>query len=70
MEHINSGQRIESFVLEFKDAESYKEFYNGTTIGYKRICCFNNVTTRYLKIKITRSRWCPTIENIGVFLSK
>lgn len=70
MEHIALGQRIESFVLEFKDAESYKEFYNGTIVGYKRICCFNIVTTRYLKIKITASRWCPTIENIGVFLSK
>lgn len=70
MEHTRSGQRIEGFTLEFKLENEWKQFYEGTIVGYKRICCFNNVNSRYIKLKITQGRWCPTISNFGVYLSR
>lgn len=70
MEHIKTGQRIESFVLEYKDGEFWREFFSGTVAGYKRICCFNSITARFLRLRITQSRWCPTISSLGIYSSK
>lgn len=69
MEHIRSGQRVENFTLAYKDGDSWKELYRGTVIGYKRICCFDRVTSGHLKIMITQSRWCPAISSAGIYLS-
>lgn len=69
MEHIRSGQRVEKFILEYKDEDEWKEFYRGTVIGYKRICCFDKVSSRYIRFTITESRWCPAVSSFGVYLS-
>ncbi|WP_018756045.1 alpha-L-fucosidase [Paenibacillus terrigena] len=68
-EHIRSGQRIERFVLEYRDGEEWKSLFRGTVIGYKRICRFDAVRSRYIRLSITESRWCPTISSIGVYSS-
>lgn len=60
-EHIKNGQRVEKFTLEYWDGHEWKLFYSGTVIGYKRICCFDKVISRYIKFTITNSRWCPEI---------
>lgn len=71
MEHIeSSGQRVESFTLEIRGSHGWQTLYEGTVIGYKRICRFPCVTTRYLRLRINRSRWYPTITYLGVFGSK
>lgn len=70
MEHIMSGQRIERFTMEYKYGNEWKEFFSGTIVGYKRICSFNKVTSQYIKLKITNSRWCPTLLKFQVFLDK
>ena len=69
MENIKNGQRIESFTLEYKENDEWKELYKGTVIGYKRICCFQMVEARYLRLSITSSRWCPTVSSLGVYCS-
>lgn len=69
-EHIKSGQRVEKFTLEYWDGHEWKLFYSGTVIGYKRICCFDKVISRYIKFTITNSRWCPEISKLEVYLSK
>ncbi|MBD2870851.1 alpha-L-fucosidase [Paenibacillus arenilitoris] len=69
MEHIQSGQRIESFTLACKDEEGWKEVYRGTIIGYKRICCFDAVTAGSIRLSITASRWFPTLSSFGVYKS-
>lgn len=69
MEHIQSGQRVEKFTLEYCNKNEWKEFFSGTVIGYKRICCFDELRARYIKFNITESRWCPEISNIGIYLS-
>jgi alpha-L-fucosidase len=71
MENIeSSGQRVEKFVLCVRDEDEWKEIYWGTVIGYKRICCFETVEAQHMRLKITQSRWYPTIAHLGVFLEK
>ncbi|MDD4680718.1 MAG: alpha-L-fucosidase [Clostridia bacterium] len=67
MEHIQSGQRVESFALSYKENGEWKEFYQGTVIGYKKIFCFEKILARYLKLVINQSRWRPEITSVGVF---
>ena len=71
MENIESAsQRVEEFVLEIQNEDGWKEIYRGTVIGYKRICCFETVEAKYMRLTITQSRWYPTIAHLGVFLDK
>ncbi|WP_274365094.1 alpha-L-fucosidase [Paenibacillus thermotolerans] len=67
MEHIRSGQRIESFVLECKSDGEWKKIYEGTVVGYKRICCFEDVTAKALRLTVAESRWFPTLSAFGVY---
>ena len=69
MEHISTGQRIESFELLYKTDMVWKKLYTGTVVGYKRICCFEKTKARYLKLSITEARWCPTLSKLGVYLT-
>ncbi len=71
MENILLGQRIESFKIEcIAEGEKWREIYKRTVVGYKRICCFEPVKARYLRLTIEESRWCPTIEFIGLYKSQ
>ena len=66
-EYIKVGQRIEEFVLEAWDGKNWKEFTSGTTIGYKRLLRFPDITARKVRLRIYQSRLCPTISNFGLF---
>lgn len=66
-EYIQEGQRIEEFYLETWDGKQWKEFAKGTTVGYKRILRFNDITTSKVRLNITQSRDCPTLNNFGLF---
>ncbi|MGG4401150.1 alpha-L-fucosidase [Paenibacillus amylolyticus] len=71
MEHIQTGQRIERFTLESQRADGgWETFYTGTVVGYKRICCFPQVTSRKMRLSIHESRWCPTLSGLGIYLSE
>jgi len=69
MEHIQSGQRIEAFSLEYDDNGAWREFFRGTVVGYKRICRFPPVSSRTVRLRILRSRWYPTISFFGIYRS-
>ncbi len=56
MEHIRSGQRVENFTIEYKKGDTWITIYQGTTIGYKRICCFEKTLAQNIKFTITNSR--------------
>lgn len=63
MEQITCSQRVEEFELW-----SGKKFiYKGTTIGYKKICRFDTVTTKELTVRILSSRIAPTIRFLGLY---
>jgi alpha-L-fucosidase len=68
MENIRKGQRIENFNISVSnDDKVYNTIHENTVVGYKRICKFDEQTARYVKIVISKSRICPTLQYVGVF---
>jgi alpha-L-fucosidase len=67
MEHIESGQRVESFALAREDNGQWLPFFSGKIIGYKRICRFDAVRTRTLRVRIDASRDYPTLAFVGAY---
>jgi alpha-L-fucosidase len=66
-EHIKSGQRIESFVLEAHINGNWKEVARATTVGYKKLLRFKNTTTNKVRVRVTQSRVCPTLSAFGLY---
>jgi alpha-L-fucosidase len=67
MEHIASGQRIESFTLACEHEGQWMEFYSGGVVGYKRICRFDAIRTGALRVRLGASRGYPTLAFIGAY---
>ena len=61
------GQRIEEFALDALDGGNWKEFARGTTVGYKRLLRFDDVTTSRVRLRIVNSRVCPTLSGFGLY---
>ncbi len=67
-ENILVGQRIEKFVLEYFDNNNnWTKLTEGTTVGFKRILMFPQVTAQYLRFRVLSSRLNPTISEIGLY---
>lgn len=79
-EHIKLGQRVKAFTIETSnDGVNWNKRGGNiktTTIGYKRIIPLNGSTSdsysnaqsvKYLRVRITDSRACPTLENIALY---
>ena len=66
-ENIIIGQRIENFHLEYWNGKQWSTFAEATTIGYKRLLRFPEVTARRLKIVIDECRTEPTLSSFGIF---
>jgi alpha-L-fucosidase len=66
-EMITEGQRIERFKLEAAAAGSWKPIAEATTVGYKRLLRFPEVTTDRVRLTIVDSRDCPTIRQFGLY---
>jgi alpha-L-fucosidase len=66
-ENIAIGQRIENFVLEYKDGNEWKQLAEGSTVGYKRLIRFKEITAKELRLKILSSRQNPTISEFGLY---
>ena len=66
-ECIAVGQRIEEFALDALDGGNWKEFARGTTVGYKRLLRFDDVTTSRVRLRIVNSRVCPTLSGFGLY---
>ena len=66
-EHIKTGQRIEQFALEARIGGGWKQFAAGTTVGYKRLLRFDDVTTDRVRIRILGSRVRPTLSRFGLY---
>ncbi len=72
-EYIPLGQRVDGFSVKYMDAEKqWKDIPTTdslTTVGYKRIIRFANITTDKLKISFDEARGPLTINNIEAFLA-
>jgi alpha-L-fucosidase len=66
-ENIQTGQRIESFVLEGWVNGAWQKLTEGTTVGYKRLIRFNSVTTDKVRLLILKSRLNPTLSSFGLY---
>jgi len=66
-ENITVGQRIERFVLEYKNGAEWLPIVAGTTVGYKRILTFAPVRAQQVRLRITASRLNPTLAAIGLY---
>ena len=66
-ENIAIGQRIEKFVLEYKEGNEWKQATAGTTVGYKRLLRFEPVKAKEVRLRILSSRLAPTLSAIGLY---
>lgn len=66
-EYIPLGQRIKSFNLEFLSDTGWQKIADETTIGYKRILRFQDVSTNSIRFNINDSKACPVISNIELY---
>jgi alpha-L-fucosidase len=66
-EHIRSGQRIERFLVEYKDGALWKKLAQGTTVGYKRLLRFPPVKIETLRISIISARLNPALAEVGLY---
>lgn len=69
-EYIPLGQRVKSFTIEYEDNGKWSKIPTTdsmTTIGYKRIIRFNNVTTEKIRISINEAKGSLTINNIEAY---
>jgi len=66
-ENIALGQRVKKFTIEAWKDNAWELIDTRTTIGYKRILRFGNVSTDKLRLNILESKACPAITNIGVY---
>lgn len=66
-ENILCSQRVESFAVDIFTDDGFKEVYNGTVIGYKRIVPLKSIKTDCVRIRITDSRTEPTIAFLGIY---
>jgi alpha-L-fucosidase len=66
-EYIPLGQRVKEFSLEAWVDEEWKEIDKQTTIGYKRILRFDNVSSQKLRLNILDAKGSLTISNVEVY---
>ncbi len=62
------GQRIAEFAVDAYIDGQWQQIADCKTVGYKRICRTEKVTTNKVRIRILDSRICPTICNFGLYL--
>jgi alpha-L-fucosidase len=66
-EFIALGQRVEGWRLEAEQDGKWAPVAEGTTVGFKRIVRFPAVTSRRLRVSITKALACPTLATVGVY---
>lgn len=70
-EYIPLGQRVKSFVVEYKDKNGVwlpvRLQEETTTVGYKRLLRFETVVSDGIRVRFTDSRGPLCINNIGVY---
>ncbi len=66
-EYIPLGQRVKQFSIEAWKNGVWEEIESQTTIGYKRILRFDNVTSEKLRLNILDAKATPAISNIEVY---
>jgi len=66
-ENILLGQRVEAFEVDAWIDGEWVRVTEGTTIGYKRLIRFKEISTDRIRVRILKSRTNPTIAEIGLY---
>lgn len=66
-ENIRKGQRVEAFSVEGWINDEWVELAAGTTIGYKRLFRFEDITIPKLRVIITETRDIANISRVGAY---
>ncbi len=69
-ENIRAGQRVEKFIIEYLKDGEWTTLTEGTTIGYKRLLRFDEISTTALRVSILSSRATPQIAELGFYYKK
>ena len=68
-EQITRGQRIEKFKLEIEIDGIWTLAAQATTVGYKRLLRFPEVTAKKIRLTILESRGTPMLSEVGLYNS-
>ncbi len=66
-EDIQKGQRVEEFSVEGFVHNEWVKLTGGTTIGYKRLLRFDDITPSKLRITIAETRDIANIKSVGAY---
>ena len=66
-EYIPLGQRVQRFSIEAYKEDRWVPITGQTTIGFKRILRFDDVTSTKVKFNVLASKVCPAISNIEIY---
>ena len=67
-EDLTRGQRVLAFTIAGMDyKDQWEPLYDGTSIGHKRICYFNPVRLKKIRVTITNTKAEPQITNFAVY---
>lgn len=68
-ENLALSQRIEEFEIIAETSLGLKKIYEGTVVGSRKICVFDEVKTRKIILNILASRVSPTLRFVGIYTS-
>lgn len=66
-EEITKGQRVEAFGVEGLVDGEWVLLTEGTTIGYKRLLRFSDLSPTRLRVNITSTRDVANIAKVGAY---
>lgn len=66
-EYIRLGQRIPSFTIEIEKNGKWQQVFKGSTVGYKKLAKFDDVTASTVRITFVNSLACPLIESVKLY---
>lgn len=66
-EYTPLGQRVKAFSLEKEVNGAWEKIAEGTTVGYKRILRFPDVTAEKIRINFEDGKGIPVISELGVY---
>jgi alpha-L-fucosidase len=69
-EHIALGQRVKRFAIDVADGANWKQAFEGTTIGRKRLIPLRDIQTTGVRVRILDARACPTLSTIRIWQSR
>lgn len=67
-EDLSRGQRVLAFDIEgMNEQNQWNKVYDGTSVGHKRICYFNPVNLKKIRVLFTNAKAEPQITNFAVY---